>query len=80
MPEIDADVVEKLKADIVAPLKLYEEHTKYTTLGSVKKRYGLPVEEVNPNYSSARIAVYTANLEDSRMYFCASSNVAALSH
>jgi adenylylsulfate reductase subunit A len=61
MPEIDADVLEKLKADITAPLQLYEAHTGYTTLGSVKKRYDLPVEEVNPNFFTPKMAMFRLN-------------------
>jgi adenylylsulfate reductase subunit A len=61
MPEIDTEMVEKLKAGIVAPLKLYEENTRYTTLGSIKKRYDLPVEEVNPNFITPKMAMFRLN-------------------
>ena len=61
MPEIDPDAVEMLKQDIVAPLKLYEEHSKYTTLGTVKKKYDLPVEEVNPNFFTPKMAMFRLN-------------------
>jgi len=61
MPQIDPAVVEKLKKDIVAPLKLYEEHAKYTTLGTATKKYALPVEEVNPNYITPKMAMFRLN-------------------
>jgi adenylylsulfate reductase subunit A len=61
MPEIDSAQVAKLKEKIVAPLKLHEEHSKYTTLGTVTKKYTLPVEEVNPNYITPKMAIFRLN-------------------
>lgn len=60
-PEPDADVIEKLKAQIEAPLKRYEEHAGYTTLGAAKKRYDLPVEEVNPYFITPKMALFRLN-------------------
>jgi adenylylsulfate reductase subunit A len=61
MPEVDDAQVEALKEKIVAPLKVYEEHSKYTTLGTVTKKYDLPVEEVNPNYITPKMAMFRLN-------------------
>nr|HID57758.1 adenylyl-sulfate reductase subunit alpha [Desulfobacterales bacterium] len=61
MPAIDDAEVEKLKEKILQPLKTYEEHSKYTTLGAVKKRYDLPVEEVNPNFITPKMAMFRLN-------------------
>jgi adenylylsulfate reductase subunit A len=61
MPTVDDAEVEKLKEQIVAPLKLYDEHSKYTTLGTATKKYDLPVEEVNPNYITPKMAIFRLN-------------------
>jgi adenylylsulfate reductase subunit A len=61
MPEIDMAEVEKLKEQILLPLKHYEEHKNYTTLGTVNKKYDLPVEEVNPNYITPKMAMFRLN-------------------
>ena len=60
-PEPDAEVIEKLTAQIEAPLKRYEEHAGYTTLGAAKKRYDLPVEEVNPYFITPKMALFRLN-------------------
>ncbi|MCD4718799.1 MAG: adenylyl-sulfate reductase subunit alpha [Desulfobacula sp.] len=60
-PEPDSDVINKLKEDILAPLKLYEEKSSYTTLGAAKKRYDLPVEEVNPYFITPKMALFRLN-------------------
>ena len=61
MPEFDEAEVEKLKEEIVLPLKHYEEHKNYTTLGTTNKKYDLPVEEVNPNYITPKMAIFRLN-------------------
>ncbi|MFW5902228.1 MAG: adenylyl-sulfate reductase subunit alpha, partial [Thermodesulfobacteriota bacterium] len=61
MPETDSDKIEKLKEDILAPLKHYEAHRGYTTLGANKKRYDLPIEEVNPHYITPKMAMFRLN-------------------
>jgi adenylylsulfate reductase subunit A len=61
MPEIDAAEVDALKEKILLPFKVYEEHSEYTTLGTTKKRYDLPVEEVNPNYITPKMAIFRLN-------------------
>jgi len=61
MPEVDAGEVAKLKEKILLPLKVYEEHSKYTTLGTATKKYDLPVEEVNPNYITPKMAIFRLN-------------------
>ncbi|UCE52096.1 MAG: adenylyl-sulfate reductase subunit alpha [Desulfobacterales bacterium] len=61
MPEVDDAEVEKLKEKILIPFKVYEEHTKYTTLGTTNKKYALPVEEVNPNYITPKMAMFRLN-------------------
>ena len=61
MPEFDPAELDKLKEKIVAPLKLYEKHSKYTTLGTVTKKYDLPVEEVNPNYITPKMVMFRLN-------------------
>ncbi|MFO7839955.1 MAG: adenylyl-sulfate reductase subunit alpha [Desulfosalsimonadaceae bacterium] len=60
-PEANPDNLEKLKKDIVAPLQRYEDHCAYTTLGAVKKFYDLPIEEVNPNYITPKMAMFRLN-------------------
>lgn len=61
MPQADPEKSDKLKKEILAPLELYEQHHSYTTLGAVKKRYELPVEEVNPNYITPKMAMFRLN-------------------
>ena len=43
------------------PLKHYEKHKAYTTLGTTNKKYDLPVEEVNPNYITPKMAIFRLN-------------------
>ncbi|MBS3756765.1 MAG: adenylyl-sulfate reductase subunit alpha [Desulfobacterales bacterium] len=61
MPEADPGKIDKLKQDIVTPLEHYDQHHAYTTLGAVKKCYELPVEEVNPNYITPKMAMFRLN-------------------
>ncbi|MBS3757511.1 MAG: adenylyl-sulfate reductase subunit alpha [Desulfobacterales bacterium] len=61
MPEADADKVEKIKQDITIPLKVHEENSPYTTLGANKRRYDMPVEEVNPYYITPKMAMFRLN-------------------
>ncbi|MBW1980161.1 MAG: adenylyl-sulfate reductase subunit alpha [Deltaproteobacteria bacterium] len=61
MPEIDEAEVAKLKEKIIQPLKIYEEHKAYTTLGTTNKKYDLPVEEVNPYYITPKMAIFRLN-------------------
>ena len=61
MGEVDPAEVERLKEKIVQPLKVYEEFKGYTTLGTVTKKYDLPVEEVNPNYITPKMAIFRLN-------------------
>ena len=61
IPEIDMAEVEKLKEQILLPFKNYEEHKNYTTLGTTDKKYDLPVEEVNPNYITPKMAMFRLN-------------------
>ncbi|MEJ2098682.1 MAG: adenylyl-sulfate reductase subunit alpha [Desulfobacterales bacterium] len=61
MPEVDQAQVDKLKEEILRPLKHYEEHKSYTTLGTTNKKYDLPVEEVNPNYITPKMAIFRLN-------------------
>lgn len=61
MPEIDMAEVENLKEQIVLPLKHYEAHKDYTTLGTTDKKYDVPVEEVNPNYITPKMAMFRLN-------------------
>jgi len=61
MPEFDSAEVDKLKEQIVLPFKHYEEHTAYTTLGTATKKYDIPVEEVNPNYITPKMAIFRLN-------------------
>jgi len=61
MPEFDAAEVEQFKEKIVLPLKHYEAHKNYTTLGTATKKYALPVEEVNPNYITPKMAIFRLN-------------------
>jgi adenylylsulfate reductase subunit A len=61
MPEVDQAQVEKLKEEILLPLKHYEAHKGYTTLGTTNKKYALPVEEVNPNYITPKMAIFRLN-------------------
>jgi len=61
MPEFDSAEVDKLKEEIVLPLKHYEEHANYTTLGTATKKYDLPIEEVNPNYITPKMAIFRLN-------------------
>jgi adenylylsulfate reductase subunit A len=61
MPELDAQLVEKLKEEIVRPVKHYEAHKNFTTLGTTQKKYDLPVEEVNPNYITPKMALFRLN-------------------
>jgi adenylylsulfate reductase subunit A len=61
MPEFDQAEVDKFKENIILPLKHYEAHKNYTTLGTTTKRYDLPVEEVNPNYITPKMAIFRLN-------------------
>ena len=61
MPEVDQADVDKLADEILLPLKVYEEHTGYTTLGTTDKKYDMPVEEVNPNYITPKMAMFRLN-------------------
>ena len=61
MPEIDMAEVEKLKEQIVLPLRHYEAHKDYTTLGTTDKNYEVPIEEVNPNYITPKMAMFRLN-------------------
>ncbi|MFO7838269.1 MAG: adenylyl-sulfate reductase subunit alpha [Desulfosalsimonadaceae bacterium] len=61
MPEADPGKIDRLKQDIVTPLEHYDQHHAYTTLGATKKRYDLPVEEVNPNYITPKMAMFRLN-------------------
>ncbi len=61
MPEFDTAEVEKFKEKIVLPLKHYEAHKNYTTLGTATKKYAMPVEEVNPNYITPKMAIFRLN-------------------
>ncbi len=61
MPEIDMAEVEKLKEQILLPLRHYEAHKNYTTLGTDHKKYDLPIEEVNPNYITPKMAMFRLN-------------------
>ncbi|MFP4445785.1 MAG: hypothetical protein ACLFPD_06020, partial [Desulfosudaceae bacterium] len=38
-----------------------EKNCAYTTLGAAQKRYDLPVEEVNPNYITPKMAMFRLN-------------------
>jgi adenylylsulfate reductase subunit A len=61
MPEIDMAEVENLKEQIVLPLRHYEAHKEYTTLGTTHKKYEVPIEEVNPNYITPKMAMFRLN-------------------
>ncbi len=61
MPEIDMAEVEKLKEQILLPLRHYEAHKNYTTLGTDHKKYDVPIEEVNPNYITPKMAMFRLN-------------------
>jgi adenylylsulfate reductase subunit A len=61
MPEIDMAEVENLKEQIVLPLRHYEAHKDYTTLGTTHKKYEVPIEEVNPNYITPKMAMFRLN-------------------
>ena len=61
MPEFDSAEVDKLKEAIVLPLKHYEEHKNYTTMGTATKKYPQPVEEVNPNYITPKMVIFRLN-------------------
>jgi len=61
MPEFDPAELNKLKEQIVLPLNHYEAHKAYTTLGTATKKYDLPVEEVNPNYITPKMAIFRLN-------------------
>jgi len=61
LPEIDASELEKRKEELLLPLKHYEEHKALTTLGTTDKKYALPVEEVNPNYITPKMAIFRLN-------------------
>jgi len=61
MPEVDEAEVDQLKEKILTPFNVYEEHAKYTTLGTTNKKYDLPVEEVNPNYITPKMAMFRLN-------------------
>jgi adenylylsulfate reductase subunit A len=61
MPEFDQAEADALKEKILLPFKVYEEHSKYTTLGTTNKKYPLPVEEVNPNFITPKMAIFRLN-------------------
>ncbi len=61
MPEFDSAEIDKLKEEILLPLKHYDKYTGYTTLGTTTKKYDLPVEEVNPNYITPKMAIFRLN-------------------
>jgi adenylylsulfate reductase subunit A len=61
MPEFDQAEADALAEKIVQPFKVYDEHSKYTTLGTTNKKYALPVEEVNPNYITPKMAIFRLN-------------------
>jgi adenylylsulfate reductase subunit A len=61
MGEVDEAEVARLSEKIVLPLKVHEEHKAYTTLGTVDKKYDLPVEEVNPNYLTPKMVIFRLN-------------------
>lgn len=58
MPSVDAAEVDQMKEAILAPLKLYEEHSKHTTVGTATKKFTLPVEEINPNFIPPKMAMF----------------------
>ena len=60
-PNYDPAEVDKLKEQILLPLKHYEENTRYTTLGTTTKKYDLPVEEVNPKFITPKMALFRLN-------------------
>ncbi len=61
MPEFDSADADKFKELIVRPLKHYEEHKDYTTLGTATKKYDQPVEEVSPHYITPKMAIFRLN-------------------
>jgi len=60
-PEADPAAIDKIKQAITVPLENYEKNCAYTTLGAAQKRYDLPVEEVNPNYITPKMAMFRLN-------------------
>ena len=61
MPEIDQAECDELKKKFLLPFEVYEEHSKYTTLGTTNKAYAMPVEEVNPNFITPKMAIFRLN-------------------
>ena len=61
IPEANPAEIDKLKERILLPLKHYDQHHKYTTLGTATKKYDLPVEEVNPYYITPKHAIFRLN-------------------